>query len=120
MGAEPSPETMNNGLEQLREMIHRDRNHPSIVSWGLCNEIGGQTPAAAEFARRMLREAKRLDARRLCSYASNSLQSTPEKDVSTEMDFVEWNEYYESWYGGNVEERKRITSRPSGAHFPAR
>ncbi len=58
MGAEPSPETMNNGLEQLREMIHRDRNHPSIVSWGLCNEIGGQTPAAAEFARRMLRESE--------------------------------------------------------------
>jgi beta-galactosidase len=25
-----------NGLEQLNEMISRDRNHPCIVSWGLC------------------------------------------------------------------------------------
>jgi beta-galactosidase len=27
----------------------------------------------------------------------------PEADVAGEMDFIEWNEYYETWYGGNVE-----------------
>jgi beta-galactosidase len=90
-----------NGLEQLREMIARDRNHPCVFSWGLCNEVDGQNPAAQGFVRRMLREAKSLDPSRLCSYASNSLQATPERDVAGEMDFVEWNEYYESWYGGD-------------------
>lgn len=90
-----------NGLEQLREMIARDRNHPCVFSWGLCNEVDGQNPVAQEFVRRMLREAKRLDPTRLCSYASNSLQTTPERDVAGEMDFIEWNEYYESWYGGD-------------------
>ncbi len=50
MTDEPSPAIMDNGLEQLREMIQRDRNHPSIVSWGLCNEIGGQDPPAYKFA----------------------------------------------------------------------
>ncbi len=89
-----------NGLEQLREMIARERNHPCVFSWGLCNEVDGQNPVAREFVRRMLREAKALDPRRPCSYASNSLQSTPERDVAGEMDFIEWNEYYESWYGG--------------------
>src|SRR5260370_37226861 len=48
----------------------------------------------------MLEEAKKRDPRRLCSYASNSLQSNASKDVSGLMDFVEWNEYYESWYKG--------------------
>ncbi len=91
-----------NGLEQLREMIARDRNHPCVFSWGLCNEVDGQNPVAQEFVRRMLREAKRLDPGRLCTYASNSLQSTPERDVAGEMDFVSWNEYYESWFGGDV------------------
>jgi beta-galactosidase len=90
-----------NGLEQLREMIARDRNHPCVFSWGLCNEVDGQNPVAQKFARRMLREAKRLDPSRLCSYASNSLQTTPERDVAGEMDFIEWNEYYETWYGGD-------------------
>jgi beta-glucuronidase len=91
-----------NGLSQLVEMISRDRNHPCIFSWGLCNEVDGQNPVAQEFVRQMLREAKRLDPSRLCSYASNSLQTTPERDVAGEMDFVEWNEYYETWYGGDA------------------
>jgi beta-glucuronidase len=100
MGNTPAPEIMENGIEQLREMIARDRNHPCIFSWGLCNEINGQNPPAYEFAKGMLEEAKKLDPRRLCSYASNSLQSNASRDVSRLMDFVEWNEYYESWYGG--------------------
>ncbi len=83
-------------------MIARDRNHPCVFSWGLCNEVDGQNPVAQEFVRRMLREAKSLDPGRLCSYASNSLQTTPERDVAGEMDFIEWNEYYESWFGGDV------------------
>ena len=44
MTNEPSPEIMQNGLEQLREMITRDGNHPCIVSWGLCNEVNGHNP----------------------------------------------------------------------------
>ncbi len=91
-----------NGLEQLREMIARDRNHPCVFSWGLCNEVDGQNPVAQSFVRAMLREAKGLDPGRLCSYASNSLQATPERDVAGDMDFIEWNEYYESWFGGDV------------------
>ena len=107
MGEEPAPEIMQNGLEQLREMIHRDRNHPSIVSWGLCNEIGGQNPTAYQFAQRMYEEARKLDPHRLRSYASNSLEQTPAKDVSQVMDFVEWNEYYGSWYKGTADDLRR-------------
>jgi beta-glucuronidase len=107
MGDEPTPEIMQNGLEQLREMIQRDRNHPCIFSWGLCNEVNGQNPAAYQFAKRMYAEAKKLDPNHLRSYASNSLEETPEKDVAGLMDFVEWNEYYETWYKGGVEEVKR-------------
>jgi beta-glucuronidase len=94
-------EVIVNGLEQLREMIARDRNHPCVFSWGLCNEVDGQNPVPQGFVRKMLHEAKRLDPARLCSYASNSLQSTPERDVAGEMDFIAWNEYYETWYGGD-------------------
>jgi beta-glucuronidase len=103
----PDPEIMQNGLEQLQEMIARDRNHPCIFSWGLCNEINGQNPPAYKFAQRMYEEAKRLDPRRLRSYASNSLQRDPKNDVSKLMDFIEWNEYYESWYGGTPDDLRK-------------
>jgi beta-galactosidase len=107
MKDEPDPEILQNGLEQLQEMIARDRNHPCIFSWGLCNEINGQNPPAYKFAQRMGEEAKRLDPRRLRSYASNSLQRNAANDVAKLMDFIEWNEYYESWYPGTAEDLRR-------------
>lgn len=106
MSGTPSPAIMNNGLEQLREMIARDRNHPSIAAWGLCNEINGQNPPAYQFVKRMYEEAKKLDPRRPCSYASHSLFTTPEKDAAGLMDFIEWNEYYQSWQKGGPAELK--------------
>jgi beta-galactosidase len=104
MHDQPDPAIMQNGLEQLREMIARDRNHPSIVSWGLCNEIGGQDPAAYHFAARLLEEAKRLDPGRLCSYASHSLGHTPQRDVAGLMDFIETNEYFGTWQPGTADD----------------
>ena len=101
MQDELSLEILQNGLEQLREMIERDRNHPSIVAWGLCNEVNGQNPPAQKFIRRMAEEARKLDPARLLTYASNSLYETPERDVAGELDFISWNEYYESWHEGN-------------------
>jgi len=104
MDARREADIMQNGLEQLREMIARDRNHPSVVVWGLCNEIGGQSPPAYQFAKRMREEAKRLDPSRLCSYASDSLRRTPQRDVAGLMDFIETNEYYGTWYPGTAED----------------
>ncbi|MGA8762954.1 MAG: glycoside hydrolase family 2 TIM barrel-domain containing protein [Candidatus Sulfotelmatobacter sp.] len=104
MGDQPDADIVQNGLEQLREMIERDRNHPSVVVWGLCNEIGGQAPPAYQFAKRLRDEAKRLDPNRLCSYASDSLRRTPQHDVAGLMDFIETNEYYGTWYPGTAED----------------
>lgn len=103
MATEPDPDILENGIEQMREMIARDRNHPSLVMWGLCNEVGGQLPAAYQFAKRMLAEVKKLDPHRLCSYASNSLEKTPEQDVAGLMDLIEMNEYVGTWSPGNLE-----------------
>jgi beta-galactosidase len=100
MPREPSETIMGNGIDQLHEMIARDRNHPCIFSWGVCNEVQGQNPPAYAFAKRMYEEAKKLDPKRLVTYASNSLEATPGKDVAGLMDYVMWNEYYGSWYKG--------------------
>ena len=48
-------------LEQLRAMVLRDRNHPSVILWSVCNEEAIQgTPVAANIARAMQAEVKRL------------------------------------------------------------
>jgi len=100
-------ETMRGKLDQIQEdqlweMIPSHYNHPSIFAWGLCNEIGGQSKQAHAFISRGRKIAKGLDLHRPLTYASNSLQSNPERDAVGLLDFIEWNEYYESWYGGGV------------------
>jgi beta-glucuronidase len=93
-----------NGLEQLREMVARDRNHPSIVAWGLCNEVDGKNPRSRQFAHKLGDEARRLDPSRLQTYASNSLDSDPGADMAGDFDFISTNEYYGSWAPGGPQE----------------
>ncbi len=101
------PKTMDGDLTaiqalQTREMILAHYNHPSIYAWGLCNEIGGHRESAHTFVKNGIDFARELDPYRSLTYASNSLQSDPQKDASALVDFLEWNDYYETWYGGTV------------------
>ncbi len=107
MTGEVDADIMQNGLEQLGEMIVQHRNHPCVVAWGLCNEVNGQNPPAQAFIKRMAEEARQLDPHRLLTYASNSLHENIGKDIAGALDFVSWNEYYESWQEGNVESVRR-------------
>jgi beta-glucuronidase len=59
----------------------------------------------------MLEEAKKLDLHRLCSYASNSLNETPEQDAAGLRDFIETNEYFGSWALGSAEELAKHLDR---------
>ncbi|HET6205603.1 MAG TPA: glycoside hydrolase family 2 TIM barrel-domain containing protein [Terracidiphilus sp.] len=89
-----------NGLEQLREMIARDRNHPCIVSWGLCNEVDGKIHRSRQFAHALSEEARKLDPSRLQTYASHTLGNDPAADMAGDFDFISTNEYYGSWAPG--------------------
>jgi beta-galactosidase len=50
---------------QLKAMVERDRNHPSVFCWSLCNEEAIQgTPAAHRITRAMQHFVKQLDPSR--------------------------------------------------------
>jgi beta-glucuronidase len=119
MTGEPDEAILQNGLEQLREMIQRDRNHPCVLSWGLGNEVDGKKEVARRFIERLRDEARRLDPKRLLTYASNTLQEDPGQDAAGLLDFISWNEYYESWYGGTAASVKPALDRIAAA-FPGK
>jgi len=60
-------------LGQLRRLIERDRNHPSVIMWSIGNEENEQTTSrGARIARTMLQTIKQLDSTRPVTYASNA------------------------------------------------
>jgi beta-glucuronidase len=87
---------------QMREMILSHYNHPSIYAWGLCNEIVGQTSQGHKFVQDGVKIARDLNPQRLLTYASNTVHQNPPRDASKYVDFIEWNEYFGTWMGGNV------------------
>lgn len=53
-------------LSELKDMVLRDRNHPSIIFWSLSNEeIIGSTKMAERMARRIAMTIRKLDKERL-------------------------------------------------------
>ncbi|HYS53068.1 MAG TPA: beta-galactosidase GalA [Thermoanaerobaculia bacterium] len=61
-------------LENLRRLILRDRNHPSVILWSLGNEEWSMqnTDVGAAIARTMKRLQKELDPTRLSTYAADN------------------------------------------------
>jgi beta-galactosidase len=59
-------------LAQLRTLVRRDRNHPSVILWSVFNEEPMQGSAQGrEMVRRMVAEVRRLDATRPVTAAMN-------------------------------------------------
>ena len=59
-------------LSDLACMIQRDRNHPSIIMWSMCNEEGLQgTPEGAHIASAMMEVVHRYDRSRPVTSAMN-------------------------------------------------
>lgn len=58
--------------DRLREMIMRDRNHPSVLAWGLGDEFESRSADARVFVETLAKQARTLDSRPLY-YASRTL-----------------------------------------------
>ena len=88
---------LDNAKQQLQEMIRQNYNHPSVIVWGLFNEIADNaTNRSVVTALNAL--AHQEDPTRLTTAASNQ---SPSAGVSQITDVVSFNEYF-GWYSGSV------------------
>ena len=98
------PAGRDNTISQMIELIVQNINHPSIVVWGLSNEItiNGSTEDLIENHRILNDLAHRLDPSRLTTIAVVSM--CPPSDPYIQIpDVVSYNHYF-GWYGGDVSE----------------
>jgi beta-glucuronidase len=96
------PDTINDRTrathaQAIRELIERDRNHPSVVLWSLANEPESDSEAAEEYFRPLFELARELDPTRPLGFA-NVAQATPGRcRVSQLADVLMLNRYF-GWY----------------------
>ena len=92
-----------NTINQMKELIAQNYNHPSIVVWGLSNEIsmkGADDPDLLENHRILNDLCHEMDKTRLTTMAIVSMCPTDSEYV-TIPDTVSWNHYF-GWYGGDT------------------
>ncbi|MGD9563292.1 MAG: glycoside hydrolase family 2 protein [Pyrinomonadaceae bacterium] len=89
---------------QIERMIRNHYNHPSIIAWGVGNELNGRDPTMKRMIEGMIAKVRRLDPTRKVSYVSNTMTKgfidepnfTP--DAGSFGDFIMMNEYGGSWW----------------------
>ena len=87
-----------NGKQQLLEMMRQNYNHPSIIFWGLYNELKIQGDDPYDYIKELNTIAKNEDPYRFTMAAT--FQDNHNNDIT---DALGWNKYY-GWYGGKPEE----------------
>ena len=93
-----------NTISQMKELIVQNYNHPSIVVWGLSNEITistGETEDLIENHKILNDMCHEMDPTRLTTIAIVSMCPMTAKYISI-PDVVSWNHYF-GWYGGEAD-----------------
>ncbi len=93
-----------NAKQQLIELIRQNYNHPSIMFWGIQNEIqiSGERPELRKLVKELNELAKKEDPTRLTTMA-NVLFVPDEDEYNFITDVVGYNKYY-GWYVGKTED----------------
>ena len=97
------PNGRENTITQMKELVAQNYNHPSIVVWGLSNEItigGEDDPDLVENHRILNDLVHEMDKTRLTTIACVSMCSMDNEYVQI-PDVVSYNHYF-GWYGGDT------------------
>ncbi len=100
--AKLTPELIQTAKKQMNDVIEAHFNHPCIFSWGVSNEVNGDTDK--ETYLQIKDYVKRLDATRFTTVVSNRIWQKKEKDETLLFDMPTWNEYIGTWHGKNRNE----------------
>lgn len=83
--------------QHLRELIARDKNHPSVVMWSIANEPDSRDVGARAYFEPLVSLTRELDPTRPVTY-TNMILASSEKDVIADLfDVLSINRYY-GWY----------------------
>lgn len=106
-----------NTISQMKELIIQSYNHPSIVCWGLSNEItmqGDDDPKLIENHIKLNDLCHELDPTRVTTMAQVSMLDIDSK-MNEISDIFSYNIYY-GWYVGTIEDNGPFLDECHKAH----
>ena len=86
---------------QMRELVRQTMNHPSVIVWGVGNEVYAADDAAVAAVARAREVAREEDPSRATVYA-HCCQDDLHR-IATQADLGAYNRYY-GWYDGEMED----------------
>lgn len=91
-----------NAKKQMVELIRQNFNHPSIIFWGIQNEIqiSGERPELRKLVNELNELTKKEDPTRLTTMA-NVMFVEDEDDYNYVTDTIGYNKYF-GWYNGEA------------------
>jgi beta-glucuronidase len=97
-----SPETINDRTREvhaqaIRELVARDKNHPSVVLWSIANEPESDTEGAERYFQPLFELTRELDPTRPVGFVNVMLAPYGKCRVSQFGDVLMLNRYY-GWY----------------------
>lgn len=104
------PALKENGIQQLKELIRQNYNHPSICLWGLFNELKEEGDNPVSYLHELNKLAHQEDSTRPTTSASNQ-----NGDLNFITDCIAWNRY-DGWYGGMPDELARFLDETHRRH----
>ena len=103
-----------NGLQQLREVIIQNYNHPSVVMWGIYSLIWLRGDNVLDYVRELNNTAKQLDSSRPTVACSNQ-----DGDINFVPDLIVWQQNL-GWERGSIDDiklwRDNLQSQWSNLH----
>ncbi len=90
--------------QHLRELLVRDRNHPSVVMWSIANEPASNEEGAREYFEPLVNLARELDPTRPLTYSLVMFATFQNDRIIDLFDVISLNRYY-GWYiaGGELD-----------------
>ncbi|WP_078549567.1 beta-glucuronidase [Litchfieldia alkalitelluris] len=100
--------TFEHHQEVIKELVARDKNHPSVVMWSVANEPASEEEGAYEYFKPLIELMKQEDPQKRPVTLVTHMMAMPQLDRTAELtDVIALNRYY-GWYvnGGDFDQAK--------------